>query len=129
MIENRMKKNSWNTIHVVPNSPKSLWEFGAMKTDTLINWVHALSFHKFLQKTWLLKAILLNLLRILSVIVNSLLIFVLSLIINVCLETVLLSLEFTQTATATAVGFVVMGFVGYFVKLIHIPINNILIGA
>ncbi|KNB44210.1 putative translocase SEC61 subunit gamma [Blastocystis sp. subtype 4] len=37
--------------------------------------------------------------------------------------------EFTQTATATAVGFVVMGLVGYFVKLIHIPINNILIGA
>lgn len=62
-------------------------------------------------------------------IVNSLLIVVLSLIRKVCLETVLLSLEFTQTATATAVGFVVMGFVGYFVKLIHIPINNILIGA
>lgn len=39
------------------------------------------------------------------------------------------TLEFTQTATASAVGFVVMGLVGYFVKLIHIPINNILIGA
>ena len=39
------------------------------------------------------------------------------------------SIEFTQTVTATAVGFVVMGLVGYFVKLIHIPINNILIGA
>ena len=38
-------------------------------------------------------------------------------------------IEFTRTATATAVGFVVMGLVGYFVKLIHIPINNILIGA
>ena len=37
--------------------------------------------------------------------------------------------EFTQTATATAIGFVAMGLVGYFVKLIHIPINNILIGA
>lgn len=30
---------------------------------------------------------------------------------------------------ATGVGFIVMGLVGYFVKLIHIPINNILIGA
>ena len=39
------------------------------------------------------------------------------------------TVEFTQTATASAVGFVVMGLVGYFVKLIHIPINNILIGA
>lgn len=29
---------------------------------------------------------------------------------------------------ATGIGFVVMGLVGYFVKLIHIPINNILIG-
>ena len=38
-------------------------------------------------------------------------------------------IEFTQTATATAIGFVAMGLVGYFVKLIHIPINNILIGA
>jgi len=27
------------------------------------------------------------------------------------------------------IGFVVLGFLGFFVKLIHIPINNILVGA
>jgi len=27
------------------------------------------------------------------------------------------------------VGFLVMGFIGYFVKLIHIPINQIIVGA
>ncbi|KAJ3880843.1 SecE/Sec61-gamma subunits of protein translocation complex [Lentinula edodes] len=34
--------------------------------------------------------------------------------------------EFVQICKAVAVGFAVMGFIGYFVKLIHIPINNIL---
>lgn len=34
--------------------------------------------------------------------------------------------EFMQVAKATTVGFLVMGFIGFFVKLIHIPINNIL---
>lgn len=34
--------------------------------------------------------------------------------------------EFMGIAQATAVGFLVMGFVGFFVKLIHIPINNVL---
>ncbi|KAL3748022.1 hypothetical protein ACJRO7_009275 [Eucalyptus globulus] len=29
----------------------------------------------------------------------------------------------------TAIGFVVMGFVGFFVKLIFIPINNIIVGS
>lgn len=29
--------------------------------------------------------------------------------------------EFTQICKAVAVGFAVMGFIGYFVKLIHIP--------
>ena len=29
--------------------------------------------------------------------------------------------------TATAVGFFMMGFIGFFVKLIHIPINNIIV--
>lgn len=38
-------------------------------------------------------------------------------------------LEFTKVATRTAIGFVVMGFVGFFVKLIFIPINNIIVGA
>ncbi|CAN6808645.1 unnamed protein product [Brassica oleracea] len=33
--------------------------------------------------------------------------------------------EFTKVAVRTAIGFVVMGFVGFFVKLIFIPINNI----
>jgi len=29
---------------------------------------------------------------------------------------------------ATGIGFLIMGFVGFAVKLIHIPINNILVG-
>ncbi|CAL1695021.1 unnamed protein product [Somion occarium] len=37
--------------------------------------------------------------------------------------------EFVQISKAVAVGFAVMGFLGYFVKLIHIPINNILVGG
>jgi protein transport protein SEC61 subunit gamma and related proteins len=37
--------------------------------------------------------------------------------------------EFTKVATRTAIGFVVMGFVGFFVKLIFIPINNIIVGS
>jgi len=37
--------------------------------------------------------------------------------------------EFTGICRAVAIGFVVMGFIGYFVKLIHIPINNILVGG
>lgn len=36
--------------------------------------------------------------------------------------------EFSKIALATSVGFLIMGFIGFFVKLIHIPINNILIG-
>ncbi|THH05657.1 hypothetical protein EW146_g9843 [Bondarzewia mesenterica] len=37
--------------------------------------------------------------------------------------------EFAQICKAVAIGFAVMGFIGYFVKLIHIPINNILVGG
>ena len=37
--------------------------------------------------------------------------------------------EFVRTVTATAVGFFMMGFIGFFVKLIHIPINNIIVGG
>lgn len=33
--------------------------------------------------------------------------------------------EYLQICRAVGMGFVVMGFIGYFVKLIHIPINNI----
>jgi protein translocase SEC61 complex gamma subunit len=36
--------------------------------------------------------------------------------------------EFLKTAAATLVGFGIMGFIGFFVKLIHIPINNIIVG-
>jgi protein transport protein SEC61 subunit gamma-like protein len=36
--------------------------------------------------------------------------------------------EFTKVATWMAIGFVVMGFVGFFVKLIFIPIN-IIVGS
>jgi len=36
--------------------------------------------------------------------------------------------EFNKIAIATVIGFLIMGFIGFFVKLIHIPINNIIIG-
>jgi protein transport protein SEC61 subunit gamma-like protein len=35
--------------------------------------------------------------------------------------------EFYKIAVATAIGFAIMGFIGFFVKLIHIPINNIIV--
>lgn len=38
-----------------------------------------------------------------------------------------LPLEFQKIAMATAIGFAIMGFIGFFVKLIHIPINNIIV--
>ena len=37
--------------------------------------------------------------------------------------------EFMKISQAVGVGFLVMGFIGYLIKLIHIPINNILVGA
>ncbi|PWN89993.1 secE/sec61-gamma protein [Acaromyces ingoldii] len=37
--------------------------------------------------------------------------------------------EFLQICRAVGMGFVVMGFIGYFVKLIHIPINHVLVGG
>ncbi len=37
--------------------------------------------------------------------------------------------EYQKIAFATAIGFAVMGFIGFFVKLIHIPINNIIVGG
>lgn len=42
-----------------------------------------------------------------------------------CVEYV--SIEFQKIAMATALGFAIMGFIGFFVKLIHIPINNIIV--
>ncbi|EFW99069.1 protein secE/sec61-gamma protein [Grosmannia clavigera kw1407] len=37
--------------------------------------------------------------------------------------------EFVKISQAVGVGFIVMGAVGYFVKLVHIPLNNILVGG
>uniref|UniRef100_A0A914EHM5 Protein transport protein Sec61 subunit gamma n=1 Tax=Acrobeloides nanus TaxID=290746 RepID=A0A914EHM5_9BILA len=37
--------------------------------------------------------------------------------------------EYQKIACATAIGIAVMGFIGFFVKLIHIPINNIIVGG
>ncbi|KAF3765834.1 hypothetical protein M406DRAFT_38784 [Cryphonectria parasitica EP155] len=37
--------------------------------------------------------------------------------------------EFIKISQAVGVGFLIMGFVGYIVKLIHIPVNNILVGG
>lgn len=37
--------------------------------------------------------------------------------------------EFIQISRAVGVGFLIMGFIGFFVKLIHIPINNIIVGG
>ena len=37
--------------------------------------------------------------------------------------------EFAQIAQATSVGFLIMGFIGLFVKLIFIPINGIIMSA
>ena len=49
--------------------------------------------------------------------------------LSLCLSAASLSLaEFSKIAQATATGFAIMGFIGFFVKLIFIPINNI-IGA
>jgi protein transport protein SEC61 subunit gamma-like protein len=35
--------------------------------------------------------------------------------------------EFRRTAMATGIGFAMMGFIGFFIKLVHIPINNIIV--
>ena len=37
--------------------------------------------------------------------------------------------EFAKIAIATSVGFLIMGFIGFFVKLVHIPINQIIVGG
>ena len=37
--------------------------------------------------------------------------------------------EFSKAGIATLLGFAVLGFVGYFVKLVFIPINNVIIGS
>lgn len=35
--------------------------------------------------------------------------------------------EYTKIVTACAIGFAIMGLIGFFVKLVFIPINNILL--
>mmetsp|Transcript_238 Transcript_238/g.609 ORF Transcript_238/g.609 Transcript_238/m.609 type:complete len:85 (-) Transcript_238:203-457(-) len=37
--------------------------------------------------------------------------------------------EFKKIAVACAIGFAIMGFIGYTVKLVFIPINNIIVGG
>ncbi|KAK3327705.1 hypothetical protein B0T22DRAFT_481864 [Podospora appendiculata] len=37
--------------------------------------------------------------------------------------------EFIKISQAVGLGFLIMGAVGYVVKLIHIPLNNVLVGA
>ncbi|KEG13647.1 protein transport protein Sec61 gamma subunit [Trypanosoma grayi] len=37
--------------------------------------------------------------------------------------------EFTTASMATLMGFVTMGLLGFFVKVIFIPINNVILGA
>ncbi|KAF8434954.1 hypothetical protein BGX38DRAFT_1100772 [Terfezia claveryi] len=37
--------------------------------------------------------------------------------------------EFIKISQAVGIGFLVMGVIGFCVKLIHIPVNNILVGA
>jgi hypothetical protein len=39
------------------------------------------------------------------------------------------NLEFSKIAKATGIGFLIMGFVGFFVKIVHIPINQIIVGG
>lgn len=42
---------------------------------------------------------------------------------------IFLFVEFAKIARATGIGFLIMGFVGFFVKIVHIPINNIIMGG
>ncbi|KAJ4286292.1 hypothetical protein N0V90_013326 [Kalmusia sp. IMI 367209] len=37
--------------------------------------------------------------------------------------------EFIKISQAVGVGFLIMGVIGYVVKLVHIPVNNILVGG
>lgn len=38
-------------------------------------------------------------------------------------------IEYIKIATSCAIGFAVMGAVGYFIKLVFIPINNIILSV
>ncbi|XP_028618502.1 protein transport protein Sec61 subunit gamma-like [Grammomys surdaster] len=37
--------------------------------------------------------------------------------------------EFQKVAMATAIGSAITGFIGFSVKLIHVPVNNIIVGG
>jgi len=37
--------------------------------------------------------------------------------------------EFLKISQAVGMGFLIMGAIGYVIKLIHIPVNNILVGG
>ncbi|EAW09283.1 translocon subunit SSS1 [Aspergillus clavatus NRRL 1] len=37
--------------------------------------------------------------------------------------------EFIKISQAVGMGFIIMVSIGYFIKLIHIPVNNILVGG
>jgi len=37
--------------------------------------------------------------------------------------------EFIKISQAVGMGFLIMGAIGYVIKLIHIPVNNILVGG
>ena len=37
--------------------------------------------------------------------------------------------EYIKIAKVVLIGFLIMGFLGFFVKLIHMPINNIIVYA
>ncbi|KAJ9155651.1 hypothetical protein NKR23_g1832 [Pleurostoma richardsiae] len=37
--------------------------------------------------------------------------------------------EFLKISQAVGVGFIIMGAIGYLVKLIHIPLNRVLVGG
>ncbi|KAG5476971.1 hypothetical protein LSCM1_05305 [Leishmania martiniquensis] len=37
--------------------------------------------------------------------------------------------EFTTATIAALIGFFLMGFLGFFVKLVFIPINNVILGS
>jgi protein transport protein SEC61 subunit gamma-like protein len=38
-------------------------------------------------------------------------------------------IEYMKILQACAMGFIVIGFIGYIIKLVFIPINNIILGA
>jgi len=52
-----------------------------------------------------------------------------ALTLSACFLCAFFGTEFKKIALATAVGFLVMGFLGFAVKLVHIPINNLIVAS